>query len=343
MLKDRQAEILKVIVSEYIKTNQPIGSITIQDLLKVNVSSATIRNESATLEELGYLEKQHVSSGKVPSTKGYRYYVDHLMSFENEDDGLREKLKAIIFARGANINEVLEEATKIISEITKMTAVVITNKGQKDLLTVKKIDLIPLSESLALVTFILSDGTIQTQTFDLANTSLNDLTIAIKIFSDCLIDTPVNEIESSIAELRPNLEKSVKNYEYILQSFIGTILEKQVSKKEIVGIKNMLENPEFNDTNKLKKVINLMEGMSSFDWFDVNYSSNEKTTKITTKIGEEISDDLSDVTILETTFQTTEGSTTLSLVGPKRIDYSQANKLIKLFAEFINNKGEENG
>ncbi|PPE06234.1 heat-inducible transcriptional repressor HrcA [Mesoplasma corruscae] len=343
MLKQRQAEILKIIVSEYIKTNQPIGSKTIQELITISVSSATIRNESAALEETGFLEKEHTSSGRVPSTKGYRYYVDNLMTFDTEDKTLREKLKAIIYSRKSNIDEVLEEAAKIISEITKMSAVVVTNQNNQKLLAVKKMDLIPLSKTLALVTFVLSDGNIQTETFNLSNVSIDDLKIAIKIFSDCLIDTPLNEIENNMENLKEILAQSINNYEYILQTFIGTILEKQSSKKEIVGIKNMLENPEFNDTNKLKKVISLMEGMSSFDWFDANYSASQKQNIITTKIGEEISEELSDLTILETTFQTKQGSTTLSLVGPKRIDYSQANHLIKLFTEFINSEGEENG
>ncbi|ATZ20947.1 heat-inducible transcriptional repressor HrcA [Mesoplasma coleopterae] len=341
MLSERQAQILKVIVSEYIKTNQAVSSKRIQELLNIQVSSATIRNDSATLEEMNYLEKQHTSSGRVPSTKGYRYYVDHLMEFDDCNESLKENLKSILFQRGTKIENVLEQASQIISEMTKMTAIV-TKQNLNSELMVKKIDLIPLSETMASVIFILSNGEMQNQLFNLKNISLSDLSISIKIFSDCLVDTPVKEIENNISLIRPNLENTVKNYDLILETFMSNILQPKESKKEIVGMKNMLENPEFNDTEKLKKVINIMENMSPFDWFDVSYSSNQKMIQISTKIGEEISEDLSDISIVETAIKTEQGSTMLTLVGPKRVDYSQANQLINLIVEIINGDDHKN-
>ncbi|ATZ21667.1 heat-inducible transcriptional repressor HrcA [Mesoplasma tabanidae] len=335
MLSERQAKILKVIVSEYIKTNQAVSSKRIQELLSMQVSSATIRNDSAALEEMNYLEKQHTSSGRVPSTKGYRYYVDHLMEFDDYNEGLKENLKSILFQRGTKIEYVLEQASQIISEMTKMTAIV-TKQNLNSELMVKKIDLIPLSETMASVIFILSNGEMQNQLFNLKDISLSDLSISIKVFSDCLVDTPVKEIENNISLIRPNLEATVKNYDLILETFMSNILQSKESKKEIVGMKNMLDNPEFNDTEKLKKVINIMENMSPFDWFDVSYSSNQKMIQISTKIGEEISEDLSDISIVETAIKTEQGSTMLTLVGPKRVDYSQANQLINLIVEIIN-------
>ncbi|ASZ09188.1 heat-inducible transcription repressor HrcA [Mesoplasma chauliocola] len=341
MLSERQAKILKVIVSEYIKTNQAVSSKRIQELLDIKISSATIRSDSAALEELNYLEKQHTSSGRVPSTKGYRYYVDHLMEFDDYNESLKENLKVILFQRGTKIENVLEQASQIISEMTKMTAIV-TKQNLNSELMVKKIDLIPLSETMASVIFILSNGEMQNQLFNLNDISLSDLSISIKIFSDCLVDTPVKEIESNILLIKPNLQKTVKNYDLILETFMTNILQNKESKKEIVGMKNMLENPEFNDTEKLKKVINIMENMSPFDWFDVSYVSNQKMIQISTKIGEEISEDLSDISIVETAIKTEQGSTMLTLVGPKRVDYSQANQLINLIVEIINGDDHKN-
>ncbi|AAT75776.1 heat inducible transcription repressor [Mesoplasma florum L1] len=341
MLSERQAKILKVIVSEYIKTNQAVSSKRIQELLNIKVSSATIRNDSAALEEMNFLEKQHTSSGRVPSTKGYRYYVDHLMEFDDYNESLKENLKSILFQRGTKIENVLEQASQIISEMTKMTAIV-TKQNLNSELMVKKIDLIPLSETMASVIFILSNGEMQNQLFNLKDISLSDLSISIKIFSDCLVDTPVKEIENNISLIRPNLETTVKNYDLILETFMSNILQTKESKKEIVGMKNMLENPEFNDTDKLRKVINIMENMSPFDWFDVSYSSNQKMIQISTKIGEEISEDLSDISIVETAIKTEQGSTMLTLVGPKRVDYSQANQLINLIVEIINGDDHKN-
>ncbi|WP_026389741.1 heat-inducible transcriptional repressor HrcA [[Acholeplasma] multilocale] len=339
MLKERQQQILKVIVQEFIATNQAVGSKRILELLDIKVSSATIRNESAALEEMGFLEKQHTSSGRIPSTMGYRFYVDNLM-IRTDNAELKDYLKKVIFARGVGIDNVLDQATEIISEMTKMTAIV-TKKDNLEEVKLKKIELIPLNQSMASVIFALSNGTIQTKVFNLNNVSLNDLSISIKLFSDNLIETNVEDIETRAREFKPSLEVSVKNYEYVLQTFINTILQGNDEKREIVGMKYMLENPEFNDTQKIKNVINLMEKMSPFDWFDVTYESNQQMNRISTKIGNEIGDDTDDIAIVGTEFKTEDGgTTTLTLVGPKRVDYSQANQLVQMLIDIIN-RGEE--
>ncbi|AUF83637.1 heat-inducible transcription repressor HrcA [Mesoplasma syrphidae] len=339
MLTERQSLILKVIIKDYIDKNQPVGSKRILELLGINISSATIRNDSAILEEKGYLEKQHTSSGRIPSTNGYRYYVDYLMErTENED--LKEYLKTIFHSRGIGIDNVLDEASKIISELTKMTAIVSKKENLNDVV-LKKIDLVPLSNTMASVIFVLSNGTIQKKVFNLENVSLNDLAISIKLFSDNLIETNIQEIEAMAETIKPILEESVKNYEYVLQTFLKTILQGKDEKKEIFGMKYMLENPEFNDTQKIKNIINLMDKISPFDWYEVTYESNQQKNKISTKIGSEISDDNDDIAILGTEFITKDGTTTsLTLVGPKRVDYSQANQLIEMLIDIINGNGD---
>jgi heat-inducible transcriptional repressor len=103
----------------------------------------------------------------------------------------------------------------------------------------------------------------------------------------------------------------------------------------------MLENPEFNDTQKIKNIINLMDQISPFDWYEVTYESNQQINKINTKIGNEISEDSDDLAILGTEFKSKDGTTTsLTLVGPKRVDYSQANQLIQMLIDIINGNGE---
>ncbi|ATZ18809.1 heat-inducible transcription repressor HrcA [Williamsoniiplasma somnilux] len=338
MLTERQEHILKAIVQEFIKTVQPVGSKRILELLNVDISSATIRNESAALEEKGFLEKQHTSSGRVPSTQGYRYYVDFLMNKTDNTD-LKKQLEKLKSLRSENIDVVLNQASSIISEMTKLTAIIST-KGANDSVVLKKIDLIPLSNKNASVIFALSNGSIQTKVFNLNNTSLNDLSISIKLFSDSLIDTEISNIANKMNLIKPELEANVKNYEYILQTFLQTILQSNDVKREMYGMKYMLENPEFNDTEKIKSVINLMEHMSPFDWYDVRYSQNQQINKISTKIGEEISVDAGDIGIVGTEFEKNGSTTSITLVGPKRMDYNQANQLVQWLLELVNERGE---
>ncbi|AEM68682.1 heat-inducible transcriptional repressor HrcA [Mycoplasma putrefaciens] len=343
MLKERQIKILEAIVKEFIKTNQPVGSKRILELLDIKVSSATIRSESALLEDLGYLEKQHTSSGRTPSTKGYRFYVDHIMQFNIENNQqLKTYLKQLIELRNYDVDKTINYASEIISEITKMTAVVVKKTNFKDL-KLKKIDLIILSDQIANVIFVFSDGSIQNKSFNLKDVSLEDLQVAIKLFSDFLLDVSLDEIDHHISSLKQQLALNIKQYDYVLNTFINTILDSKTDQKEIHGMRFMLENPEFNDTQKLKNAVKLMEELTPFQWFDIAYESNKNLNKVSTKIGNEIAKDIDDIAMVGTQLNVGDNSTVLTLIGPKRIDYSQVNYLMNLIIEIINGKDADHG
>ena len=127
MLTERQSAILKIIVEEYIKVPKPVGSKSICDSL--NVSSATVRNEMANLEDLGYLEKTHVSSGRVPSEKGYRYYVDNLMKPKEMSGEDVLKLQTIFQNNSLVLSDAIVKSLEIISEMTNYTAVILKDNA----------------------------------------------------------------------------------------------------------------------------------------------------------------------------------------------------------------------
>ncbi|UWD35327.1 heat-inducible transcriptional repressor HrcA [Mycoplasma cottewii] len=343
MLKERQIKILEAIVKEFIKTNQPVGSKRILELLDIKVSSATIRSESVVLEELGYLEKQHTSSGRTPSTKGYRFYVDNIMKFNNnEDKDLKKYLQQIFELRNYNVDKTINYASEIISEITKMTAVVVKKTNFNDI-NLKKIDLVIISDQIANVVFIFSDGSVQNKVFNLNDISLEDLQIAIKLFSDSLLEVSLDQLNEHIDKLKEQLALSIKQYDYVLNTFISTILDSKTDQKEIHGMRYMLENPEFSDTEKLKKAVKLMEEITPFQWFDIAYESNKSLNKISTKIGNEINENIDDIAMVGTELKVGENSTVLTLIGPKRIDYSQVNRLMNLIIEILEGKDLDYG
>lgn len=338
MLTNRQIKILQTIVEEFIKTNQPVGFKRILELLNMKISSATIRNKSATLEHEGYLEKQHTSSGRTPSTKGYRYYVDNIMKLDLADyTRLKIYLNQLLDLRKYDIDKTINYASEIISELTKMTAVVIKKQNIKDI-KLKKIELILLSEFLASVLFIFSDGDVQNKMFNLKDVALSDLKIAIKLFSDVLVDVKLDEIDQYLNDLKHQLSLSIKQYDYVLNTFINTILESKNEQKETHGMRYMLENPEFNDTNKLKNAVKLVEQLSPFDWFNIAYEFNKNMNKIAIKIGNEIDQINDDISMIATELKIGNSSTVLTLVGPKRVDYNQVNQLMNLIIEIINTK-----
>ena len=154
MLTKRQESILKMIVTEYIKLAKPVGSKLICD--KLNCSSATIRNEMMQLEDLGLLEKTHTSSGRVPSEKGYRYYVDHLMELKELSGEEVYKLETVFKNSSLELSDVLNRSLEIISDITSYTSIVLDAKSHDNKL--KEINVVPVDKDILIaivVTFVL--------------------------------------------------------------------------------------------------------------------------------------------------------------------------------------------
>ena len=142
MLTKRQKDILKIIVQEYIKLAKPVGSNLICDTL--NCSSATIRSEMANLEDLGLLEKTHTSSGRIPSEKGYRYYVDNLMELKqmNAEDML--KLQRVFKNQQLALSDVISKSLQVISDITNYTTIILGRNSHENLL--KQIEVVPIDD-----------------------------------------------------------------------------------------------------------------------------------------------------------------------------------------------------
>lgn len=171
MLTTRQEKILELIVREYIKTARPVGSKLLCHELKC--SSATIRNEMATLEDLNYLEKTHVSSGRVPSEKGYRYYVDNLMQLNtiNGEDLL--KLQIIFNNNKIEINSCLKKSLEIVAEMTDCTSIVLGSKANLNRL--KKVEVLPLSENSLLAIIVTDKGHVEHRNMNINNIPVEEI------------------------------------------------------------------------------------------------------------------------------------------------------------------------
>lgn len=339
MITTREASILRIIVDEYTRTAQPVGSKKIMELMQNEISSATIRGECAILENHDLLEKRHTSSGRVPSTKGYRYYVDHLMNQNDFDGSLFEQIDELFLNRSYSIDQIIMRSSQIISEMTSLVAV-ISQKAEVDDLKIKKIEMIPLSSNSASVIFILSNGQVISKVFHLEGPLLNDLKIAINLFNDNLTETEVRNLTTNLPNISAGLKTSIKEYEGFFSQFINTILEQTRIRTQTVGLNNVLANPEFTNVEKIKNIMTIIANISPFEWFDYNYQSSKKNVAITTKIGLEINPDLKetdDIAIIGAEFNG-EGSqkNIITLIGPKRMRYDEANLLLHFLVNKIN-------
>ena len=201
MITERENKILKVIVEEYIKTAKPVSSSHICKELKC--SSATVRNEMVYLEELGYLEKNHFASGRAPSEKGYKYYVDNLMQPKNMTGEDMLKLQTIFQNQSLALSDTIKKSIEIVSEITNYTSIVLGTSAKTNKL--KQVEIVPLEENKILTIVITDKGIVEHKNLYLPNTiSTIEVKKTVELINKLLIGTPINEISTKLEyEIKP--------------------------------------------------------------------------------------------------------------------------------------------
>lgn len=329
----RQKELLKYIVEEYVATANPVGSKIVIEKYMPNISAATVRNDMAFLETKGLLEKNHTSSGRVPSTAGYKFYEKNFSKPYINDENLKLKLRNIFADRTMSIDVVIEESCKIISESTKLPMIKI--EKNTDVL-LKRIDMVEINKQSAMVIVITSDGNLTKNIIQFNNESiLKDISICIRIFNDRLIDCPVKEISAKIDSMKSIIKEKVKEYEFVLQELIERIFQiKSKIIKTIHGQSSLLSVPEFQDTEKLKEILQILESTSI--WEQIAFKQDQTGSNTLITFGDEVSHE--DIVFAQTDLNITDNNKTkLVMVAPTRVDYSK----IKGLLEFIKNEFEK--
>lgn len=332
-ITSRQKKLLKHIVEEYISTANPVGSKIVIEKYMTNISAATVRNEMASLEKLGYLEKNHTSSGRIPSTEGYKFYEKEFSKPHIDDENLKLKLKTIFTDRNKSIDAVIDESCKIISESTQLPMIKIDKNTD---ILLKRIDLVVINNSSAMVIVITSDGNLSKNIIHFDDDSvLKDISICIRIFNDRLLDCPVKEISNKINSMKSIIKEKVKEYEFILQELIERIFQfKTKVNKTVHGQSSILAVPEFQDKEKLREILQILESTSIWEQIAFKQEQTGQNTLIT--FGDEISHN--DIVFAQTDLEITqENRTKLVMVAPTRVDYSR----IKGLLEFIKNEFEK--
>lgn len=330
MLTQRQNEILKLIVIHYIQLAKPVGS----NLLckKLNCSSATVRSEMASLEEMGLLEKTHTSSGRVPSEKGYRYYVDHLMNPKeiNGEDML--KLQIIFHNNELELSDCLNESLKLISEITSYTSIVLGKASHENHL--KEVNVVPLNGNDMIAIVITDKGHVEHKKVTFPNVSLDEIKKTVSLINDLISGTPIDEVSSKLEfEIKPIIGRYVKEHEIVYNTFYQVFKDFSNKNINVVGRNNILKQPEFNDIDKIRTIFGKLDDKELL----TNIERDNNDIKV--YIGKENSLD-EDVTIVQTKYKTPSEEGTIAVVGPKRMDYDRVVSLLEYIKENIEDKEE---
>ena len=331
MIGTRQRELLKEIVEEYVKTARPVGSKSL--CKKFKCSSATIRNDMADLEGLGYLEKTHISSGRIPSEMGYRYYVDNLMEPKKLSGEDMLKLQTIFNNRDLELNDVISKSLEIIRDITNYTSVVLGKESSDNKLS--KVEVIPVGER-GLVAIVITDkGHVENKNLSIdENIPLSEVAKTTELLNKMLVGTPIDDVPSKLEfEIKPIIRNYIENYEVLYNAFYNA-LSNFTSERDVKfsGKANILKQPEFTTVDDVKNII------SKFESKDMVNKIEETNDEVKVYIGSESEID-DNVTIVKTKYKANNGTEgTIAVIGPKRMEYDRVVNMLEYLKEHIERK-----
>ena len=343
MLTERQELILKTIIKDFTQMHEPVGSKTVMSQLPIRVSSATIRNEMAALEEAGLLEKTHSSSGRIPSTKGYRYYLDYLINPVQVPSSIYEKIGCQLNQPFHQVNEIVQEAAKILSDLTDYTAFA-AGPETKDI-KITGFRIVPISPYQVMAILVTDDGNVKNQVYTLPhNAKAEEIEKAVDLINSHLVGKHLSEINASLlTEISHQLinRSSAPQVLDLLQDVIKDAASEQMY---VDGQINLLNNVESNDVSQLKSLYKLIDHkedlISSLIDFRPEDMVGKENSKIQVKLGSELpSNLLKNYSLLTAEYNVGKyGKGTIALLGPTNMPYSQMIGLLDYFRDELAKK-----
>ena len=318
-LDERKTKILHAIIQTYLETGEPVGSRTIAKASDLNLSSATIRNEMSDLEELGYIVQPHTSAGRIPSDKGYRFYVDHLM--EEKDHEISD-MKELVIEKTERMEFVLKQIAKILATNTNYATVVSapqTHHGK-----VKFIQLSAVDDSQVLATIMLDGNIVKNKIIPVEEPLSNETMLKLNM----LLNTNLNGL--TVDEINLGLITKMKEqagiHEEIIAQVLNTVAETIHEDDDLEiytsGATNIFKYPELSDSQRASELISAFEEKQALADL-ISETQGDEETGIQVYIGNESPiQTMKDCSVVTATYELGEGvKGTIGIIGPKRMDY----------------------
>lgn len=328
-LSERKLIILKAIIQNYLETGEPVGSRTLSKYTELNLSSATIRNEMADLEDLGYIFQPHTSAGRIPSDKGYRLYVDMLM--EEKEQEITEREDAMI-QKADKVEKVLQQAAKVLASNTNYATLVSSPINSRN--TLKFIQLSQVDEEQLVAVIVLGGNVIKNKIIEIGETLSNETLLKLNM----LLNTSLNGM--SIDKITLGLIARLKEQAGIHSEVVGHVLD---AVAEIIhveddmriytsGATNIFKYPELSDKQSAQEIISAFEEKQQLeDLVTETLASSDNDHAIQVYIGDEAPvKTMKDCSMVTATYDLGEGMKgTIGIIGPKRMDYEHVMKTLK--------------
>lgn len=339
MLTPRRIEIFKAVVDDYIQNAEPVGSKTLQQRYHLPYSSATIRNDLQALEEMGYLEKTHTSSGRIPSTMGYKFYCENLLSDSGMDKKMEVAIRDAFDTTNLNVQDAIHQSCEILSTMTNMTSGAIGPDASAQ--RMEHIKLFQIDARNAVCVFITNTGHTETKNFHFdEDIPFSDIETCTDILNEKLKGVPLTELVERMEEIKPDMSSVVKRHELLFTAFVKAFVKFAQENVYFSGKDKMLYQPEFEDINKLKKMMTLFN--DSTVWKKMDTEAN--AVAVSTRSGAELTwyDDLA---VVRSKFKVNEEETgEFMVIGPSRMNYDKVVSMVEYASRMIekmyNNGGD---
>lgn len=321
-LDERKIKILQAIIRNYLETGEPVGSRTISKYTDLNLSSATIRNEMADLEELGYIVQPHTSAGRIPSDKGYRLYVDQMMEEKEKEV---EELKGLLLEKEDKMDHLLQQVAKVLAQNTNYATMISAPLYHRNKLKFIQLSRVDSGQILAV---IVVEGNVIKNNILHVEDELDDETL-LKL--NILLNTHMNGL--TIEEINLGMITAMKQQAGMHSTIVGNVIDavaeaiKADEELEIYtsGTNNILKYPELADQQRASELITTFEEKKLLSEFVEENLSDENSTGIQIYIGDESPvQTMKDCSVVTATYELEEGMKgTIGIIGPKRMDYDK--------------------
>ncbi|REJ38305.1 MAG: heat-inducible transcription repressor HrcA [Bacillota bacterium] len=329
----RKRQVLRAIVQDYVITAEPVGSRTVARRYGLGVSPATIRNEMADLEELGYLEQPHTSAGRIPSTKGYRFYVDELMDLEPPTAAEMERIRRLFAQQIREVDAVLRQAARILSEATDCLAVIQGPMFSQSIF--RALQMILLRPGRALMVLVTDEGLVSHRLVEVPpETRAEDLERIAAVLTDRLAGMPIERVSRrAIGDLQVELA----GYRALLDATLERLLTPDVDDERVLvdGTTNLFRQPEFREIERAHAVIRLLGEQQLVR--DLLNGLDTGSGRVRVVIGEENPlAQMQEFSVVSATY-TLDGREIgrLAVVGPTRMNYPRVVSMVDLVTQMV--------
>lgn len=332
-LDPRKERILRVVTDDYIKSAEPIGSRTIARKHKLGLSPATIRNEMADLEESGYLKQPYTSAGRIPSHRGYRYYVNVLMKHKELTEEELAFIESEFESKALEHQSILHQTVKILAQLTKYPSLILTPRLKE--VKFRHIQLIPLDSKCILILVVTDTGFIENKLVEVSVPYTQEELNRISAFLNSKLQgVSWSELRPTLTELLREIRSSSRFFGQALETLLKVLSDKKQERVFVEGAINILEQPEFRQVEKVKPLMSMLEEEEKL--LDLMSRSLFKRG-ISICIGEEIkNDDINDCSVITATYEVNGRILgAVGVLGPTRMDYARVVTVVDFVANAL--------